>query len=254
LDIGNNYVYRSTSRLALWASLFFIADAFVSAMAAFSTAGVIQLIDEARFGAWIPVERLEAADSRQFLLAALQMGFGVLAGVLVLVWLYMANRNAHALGPEGMKYTPAWSVGWFFIPIACLFLPYLVMREIWKASSPSADGQWRRNSVSPVLGLWWGVTVFHGCVHYEPIKILLGHWDLMGHMKWPWWEDGRFLELGRDWITSLQENYWGFLAWSVLSVCGSVLSIVVVVSITQMQERKRAALAEIEALEASNAE
>jgi len=59
-------VYHVPSRLALWASLFFVAETIAAALAAFSTANAIELLDEARFAEHIPARRIEAADSRQF--------------------------------------------------------------------------------------------------------------------------------------------------------------------------------------------
>jgi hypothetical protein len=235
--------YRSPSRLALCASLFFVAEAIVAALAAFSTANAIELLDEARFAVEIPARRIEAADSRQFLFACLQMSVGLMAGLVFLVWVYRANRNARDLGADGMRYGPGWSVGWFFVPIASLFMPYLVMREIWKASSPSANGQWRRTSVSPILGVWWGVMAFHACLHYEPTKILLGHWKLGQFLG------KQFEELNRSWFNSMLDYLWGLLAWDVMSVCGSLLSLVVVISITQIQERNWMANVELDSLE-----
>jgi hypothetical protein len=51
------------------------------------------------------------------------------AFVLVGVWIYRANANAHALGGD-LSVSPGWAVGWFFVPIACLFKPYLAMRRL----------------------------------------------------------------------------------------------------------------------------
>ena len=74
-------------------------------------------------------------------------------GILVLSWIYRANRNAGHLGAADMKYTPGWAVGWYFVPIAWFWKPYQAMKEIWKASADPAD--WGGQPVSPLLHWWW---------------------------------------------------------------------------------------------------
>ena len=73
--------------------------------------------------------------------------------VLIAMWIYRANNNVRALGAANMDFTPGWSVGWYFIPIASLWKPYQAMKEIWKASaSPSS---WSEQNVPSMLPWWW---------------------------------------------------------------------------------------------------
>ena len=75
--------------------------------------------------------------------------------VFFLRWIYCANVNARSLGASGMRFTPGWSVGWFFVPVANLVMPYQVMREIWQASSN--PGNWKGEPVPAKIGAWWGL-------------------------------------------------------------------------------------------------
>jgi hypothetical protein len=54
--------------------------------------------------------------------------------VVFLLWVYRSNTLARALGASAMEHTPGWSVGWFFVPVANLFMPYFVMKEIYLAT------------------------------------------------------------------------------------------------------------------------
>ena len=63
------------------------------------------------------------------------------AALATLRWLYLANANAFALGAEDMMVSPGLAVAWFFIPFANLFMPYLTMRDTWKASAKPRDWQ-----------------------------------------------------------------------------------------------------------------
>ena len=77
----------------------------------------------------------------------------VVSGILILKWIYRANYNARQLGATDMVFTPGWSIGWYFIPIANLWKPYQAMKEIWKASS--SPQSWKTLSASSLLPWWW---------------------------------------------------------------------------------------------------
>jgi hypothetical protein len=72
---------------------------------------------------------------------------------LILKWIYRANYNAHQLGAKRMEFTPGWAIGWFFIPVACLWKPYEAMKEIWQASQ--SPHEWRKVETGVLLPIWW---------------------------------------------------------------------------------------------------
>jgi hypothetical protein len=221
--------------LALCATLILVALIVTEALAALSLAGEIQLLDAARFGVPIPPTKAEALDARQRLLGMLELTLGLAAGIALLVWVYRASRNARALGAEGMTYSPGWSVGWFFVPLASLVVPYRVLRELWKASTPGAGAPWRQAPVSTVLGAWWAVCVARAVIRYSTWPIVTGHWRL-----------AKIPTFGPLWLGDLWEFSWGLLIAEVVDIAASVLTIVVVVSITDLQERQRVQLANLE--------
>lgn len=71
------------------------------------------------------------------------------------MWIYRAAVNSRGFGAWGMRDTPGWSVGWYFIPIMNLFRPYQCMKEIWQVSGNPED--WQSQSGSPVLVTWWTI-------------------------------------------------------------------------------------------------
>lgn len=77
--------------------------------------------------------------------------------VIFCCWIYRANSNARCLGADDMKYTPGWSVGWFFIPIMNVFKPFMVMKEIWQASTPNIKESWQVQTVSALVPAWWAL-------------------------------------------------------------------------------------------------
>jgi hypothetical protein len=219
--------YRSTSTLAVCATLLFVALTIAEALAALSLVGQIELLDAARFGASIPPAQAEARDARNRLLGIIELALALAALIALLLWVYRANRNARALGAQGMTYSPGWSVGWFFVPFANLVMPYLVVREIWKASTPDAGEHWRQARVSPLFGSWWALSVARGMMHYSWWPVVIGKLRLA--------EIASQLSLKGLWDFS-----WGLLIAEVTGIAVSVLTVVVIVTITGLQERLRA--------------
>ncbi|MDC7683898.1 DUF4328 domain-containing protein [Asticcacaulis sp. BYS171W] len=75
--------------------------------------------------------------------------FWAISGVISLIWVYRAAKNARVLQPGRMTTTPAWAVGWFFIPFASLWKPYVTLKEMWIASrGPGAQSV-------PLINIWW---------------------------------------------------------------------------------------------------
>jgi Domain of unknown function (DUF4328) len=75
--------------------------------------------------------------------------------VLWLVWQHRMTANLWARDPNGLRITPGWAVGWWFIPIANLWKPFQAVRELWKASH--GGGAWQSLRTWPVIGWWWAI-------------------------------------------------------------------------------------------------
>ncbi|HYG52024.1 MAG TPA: DUF4328 domain-containing protein [Flavobacteriales bacterium] len=90
-------------------------------------------------------------------LKAISFVVGVLAVVIACLWFYRASLNVHVAGMNYLTYTPGWNVGWFFIPIAHIFMPAIVVAETVKASQSINDrneySSWKGNST----GIWFKI-------------------------------------------------------------------------------------------------
>ena len=98
-------------------------------------------------------------------LNALYLGVSALDALLALttyvifgMWTDRAAANIKAARMPGFAFTPAWSVGWHFVPIANFFKPFQAMRQIWTLSH-GGDGESVRAGQS-LLILWWGLWSF----------------------------------------------------------------------------------------------
>jgi hypothetical protein len=70
------------------------------------------------------------------------------AGIIVIMWLARARANADALYPAPHRLGAGWAIGSWFVPVANLFLPVLVVLDVVKASNPAGRS-------IPQVAVWW---------------------------------------------------------------------------------------------------
>lgn len=159
------YGYRDGAQLAELARWGLYADAFVCAVAvalSLAMGGEALLVSD-----W----------AGAFALLQIATSLGSLA--LLLVWFYRANANVRAMGADGLMGSPGLSVAWFFIPVAFLFMPYVVIRDTWKASASPRD--WQAGEASPLLGFWWACFLTASLAGTLSFRIWLeGDYDMAG--------------------------------------------------------------------------
>jgi hypothetical protein len=73
--------------------------------------------------------------------------------IIFLIWVFRANKNCRKLGAAGMRFTPGWAVGDWFLPLFNFFRPYQIMSEIWRASHSPSD--WKTQPGSLLVRVWW---------------------------------------------------------------------------------------------------
>ena len=78
----------------------------------------------------------------------------VIGSVFVVArWIYNAAKSNQEAGIEGLENSPAWSVGWFFIPIMNLFKPYFALKEHYFARLKTDE--WPSKNAMTTFHLWW---------------------------------------------------------------------------------------------------
>lgn len=95
------------------------------------------------------------------------------AALALLRWIYVTNRNAHALG-SGLRLTPAGSVAWFFVPIASWFKPYQGLADVWRITMlPEA----KAGVAAPRQLRWlWGLWLGYRCCETLALHMHRGGW------------------------------------------------------------------------------
>lgn len=149
--------FRDPTGRANWARWLLYAQAALSVVAIVSGVMEYSVLNGIKNGSFASDAEMMAAaqanDTRQGIIGIAQMAIVIAALILFLMWVYRSNRNARSFGPHTMRFSPGWSVGWFFIPIANLWKPYQAVREIWEVSRNPASPQ--DTGPQPLLGWWW---------------------------------------------------------------------------------------------------
>ncbi len=98
-----------------------------------------------------------------YLLLSFVEGLAILASaILVMVWMYRIAKN-HALLHRGATWGPGWAIGGWLLPPVLYIIPFLMFRELWKASDPDVPigGEWRTGRVPSIVPIWF---VLYGIV------------------------------------------------------------------------------------------
>jgi hypothetical protein len=98
------------------------------------------------------------------LIEALWVLVVVPTGIVFCMWMYRSYRNLEDMGVAGLHNSPGWAAGAFFVPILGLFLPYMIVQEMWKASDPDRPidtWEWQDGKSSALIGWWWVFWIIH---------------------------------------------------------------------------------------------
>ena len=165
-------------------------------------------------------EELSAGDIREALTGLIQVVALIGAAIAFSMWIHRAYRNLPALGATaGLSYTPAWAVGYFYIPILNLFRPYQATKEIWRASDPNiadAGVAWERAPGSSLLVTWWAVWILSNLIDNASFRLFMR----------------------ADTVGEIQAAHWVSLAANAISIPAAIAAIGVVLAIDKRQDQK----------------
>lgn len=118
----------------------------------------------------------------------ISLGVVVLASfVLYLVWQYHVNRNFHALGFENMSFSPGWSVGWWFIPLANLIQVPRVVGELRRLAQATEAGRtWQVNQGTGLVIIWWLLYVLGTVADRIVVRRYLSSADINDYVTATW--------------------------------------------------------------------
>ena len=90
--------------------------------------------------------------------AQFAQGVATLAtAVLTMIWMYRIAANVRGLGRQ-TTWAPLFAVFGWVLPPVLVVIPFLMLRELWKASEPFhavGSDDWRRPPDNPTLWVWF---------------------------------------------------------------------------------------------------
>ena len=116
-------------------------------------------------------DQLAGNDPMQGIVGLSQAGLGLLTGIVFLKWVYRAYKNIQGFGAEGLRFSPGWAVGYYFIPFLSLIRPVQVMSEIWRVSQDPRN--WFRRRGSWLIGTWWALFLSYSVVTQVSLELAL---------------------------------------------------------------------------------
>lgn len=139
------------------ASILVAASGLLSVAGVATTRLVVDDADAFLGGETSRTEFLEAVTP--YALLSFVQAISLLASaVVVIVWMHRIARNLRTLH-RGTTWGPGWAIGGWFAPPILFVIPFLALREMWKASDPDVPvgGTWRTGTVPPVMVAWFVV-------------------------------------------------------------------------------------------------
>ena len=154
------------TKVATTGALVRVAFSFV-ALFGLAQAGVSlwrrQLVDQVLSGQSVSGATLTNSDDLARLVSIGGAVAWILAFVLAAIWSKRIFANlAGPLRSRGVEYSPGWAAGWWFVPFANLVKPAQVVREAWKASSPTEQPDsmaWKVAKAPATISIWWAFVV-----------------------------------------------------------------------------------------------
>ena len=182
----------------------------------------IELLSRIEAGAGVTVAEVETNDDRQAAIGLIQIAVLIATAIAFLMWLHRVRRNLTALGAKGLRFSPGWSVGWWFVPIMNVFRPFQIVNETWQASDPGAAGDdWPSARYAPLIGGWWVLFLISGFVgNYATRMVMRG-----------------------DTASELIAASWVYVGSEGLAIPAAILAILLVRGINRRQEEKHRHLA-----------
>jgi len=113
----------------------------------------LDAVDAGTYGDAELTAKAEQVDAQAMLVGIGYLVVFVACTIFSAIWIYRASWNARQLKPDASRITPGWAVGWFFVPLLSLWMPYQAMAQTWNSShNPSGD---IKASMPGFVLLWW---------------------------------------------------------------------------------------------------
>jgi hypothetical protein len=110
----------------------------------------------------------------------------LLSLVSLLIWIFRAAANVRGLGAD-ISFDPPWAVGWLIVPVVNVWMAFVVIEEIWRASLDAHD--WHTHN-APWLVIYWWLAWVAACLlgvlaYFTGVLPVMLAW-LAAHIAYAW--------------------------------------------------------------------
>lgn len=132
-----------------------------------------------------------AVAAGAYLLGAAALGLlyglgSLVCAILFIAWMHRAHSNLPALGASGLRYSPGWAIGGWFVPVLNILRPKQVADEIHSASNPHAPADmgtsWRGHAPQVVL-VWWVTWLAGGALSWIASTLMASDSSGLGGLR-----------------------------------------------------------------------
>ncbi|MEZ5997471.1 MAG: DUF4328 domain-containing protein [Hyphomonas sp.] len=153
---------------ANFAVLFFVVASIATILADASSIFFVGTVLDGGFASDLEMNRQASiVDSLSQITAIAFLLIFIWSAIVIGRWTYRAMNNLREMGYE-TTVSPGWTIGWHFIPVALLWMPFRGMAQIWRGSvygAPMSDGR-----LPGAMRFWWATW-------------LLGNWLSFGAFR-----------------------------------------------------------------------
>lgn len=102
-------------------------------------------------------------------LAAIGLLLFIAMAITIPGWTYRAWANLHAMRVEGLRFSPLWASGSFFVPIIGLFVPFVAMRQL--ANRSYGEEEYHSNASVPDVTSWWACYIGGNFIQFFTLSV-----------------------------------------------------------------------------------
>lgn len=143
--------------ILIWVVLAWEIVSFISAYFQFD------LLQEILNGREISDATVTANDIRVQVTYVLYVIIYIISAVMFIMWFRRAYYNLH-LEVKNLSYKEGWAAGGWFVPIANLFLPYKIMKELYIETQKLRTRyqiDFNKKLVTTFMGWWWTIWIIN---------------------------------------------------------------------------------------------
>ena len=165
---------RKITQLLIWSIYIYMGFSAIVLLSTSITNSFITSALEGSYSYDLMIAEAERHDLRDQILSVFFIIANIFFIIFFLRWTYKSSQISHLSGAKNLKFSPGWSVGWYFIPIALLWKPYQAFKQIYQVSIQIND--WKNVSIPSSLRWWWGLFILSNLINNILLRMYVDTW------------------------------------------------------------------------------